>query len=229
VYTKILKATEIFISGGTGYLGVGLTKRLLACGYHVQVLARRGSESKVPAGAAVIPGDALRAASFAHALRSGGTLVHLTGVAHPAPWKGPQFRAVDLVSLRASAEAARSAGIGHFVYVSVAQPAPVMQSYIRVRQECEEILSRMGFVRTILRPWYILGPGHWWPVILQPAYAVLEAIPATRSSAQRLGLVTLDEMTEALVWAVEHPPDGVRIMDVPTIRATGRNVLPARA
>lgn len=209
---------SVFISGGTGYVGTGLTKRLLIRGYPVTVLARPGSEGNVQAGARTVSGDALRAESILPSLRAGDTFVHLIGVAHPAPWKGPQFRAVDLVSLRASAEASVRAGVGHFIYVSVAHPAPVMRAYIEVRRECEQILATTGLRRTILRPWYVLGPGHRWPEVLRPAYALLEAIPATREGARRLGLVTLDQMTEALAWAVENPPADTRLLDVPAIR-----------
>jgi uncharacterized protein YbjT (DUF2867 family) len=35
-----------------------------------------------------------------------------------------------------------------------------MKAYVRVRQECEEILRESGLACTILRPWYVLGPGH---------------------------------------------------------------------
>ena len=122
------------------------------------------------------------------------------------------------MSLRASAEVAKSAGVAHFVYVSVAQPAPVMQAHIRVRQECEAILKAHGLSATILRPWYVLGPAHRWPAALAPVYGLLEAIPATRDGARRLGLVTLDQMANALLWAVENPPAESRILDVPTIR-----------
>ncbi len=170
------------------------------------------------AGATVVRGDALNASTFAGAIETDSTFVHLTGVAHPAPWKEAQFRAIDLVSLQASAEAAKAAGVTHFVYVSVAHPAPTMKAYIRVRTECEEILAASGLTRTILRPWYVLGPGHRWPVVLKPIYAMLRS----HASAQRLGLVTLEEMTDALVWAVENPSDGVRIVDVPGIRASAR-------
>jgi len=48
---------------------------------------------------------------------------------------------------------------------------------------------------------------------------LLEAIPATRADAPRLGLVTLDQMATALLWAVENPPGESRILDVPAIRA----------
>jgi hypothetical protein len=70
-----------------------------------------------------------------------------------------------------------------------------------------------------LRPWYVLGPGHRWPYILLPLYAVLRWLPQTREGARRLGLVTRNEMVRALVHAVEHPAAGVRVVEVPEIRA----------
>jgi uncharacterized protein YbjT (DUF2867 family) len=214
-----METRQVFLSGGTGYAGHALITKLIEHGHRPRVLARAGSEHKVPAGAETVPGNPLDPTTFAAAVTAADTFVQLTGVAHPAPWKEPAFRAIDLVSLKASAQVAQSAGVSHFVYVSVAQPAPVMKAYIRVRQEGEATLKTLGLTATILRPWYILGPGHRWPAALAPVYALLEAIPATRDSALRLGLVTLDQMAAALLWAVENPPTESRILDVPAIRA----------
>jgi nucleoside-diphosphate-sugar epimerase len=72
---------------------------------------------------------------------------------------------------------------------------------------------------TFVRPWYVLGPGHRWPMALIPFYRLLERLPGKRESAMRLGLVTIQEMAAALVWAVENPPSGLRIISVPEIRA----------
>ncbi|MBZ5633159.1 MAG: SDR family oxidoreductase [Acidobacteriia bacterium] len=214
-----MEPRQVFLSGGTGYVGRALVSKLVERGHHVRVLARAGSEHKVPNRAEVVPGNPLDAATFSSAVSAADTFVQLTGVAHPAPWKEEAFRAIDLVSLSASAAVAKSAGVSHFVYVSVAQPAPVMKAYIRVRQECEAILKTTDLTTTILRPWYVLGPGHRWPAALAPVYSLLEAIPATREGALRLGLVTLDQMVKALLWAVENPPNQPRILDVPAIRA----------
>jgi hypothetical protein len=72
---------------------------------------------------------------------------------------------------------------------------------------------------TILRPWYALGPGPWWPYALAPGYWLARAFPPTRELALRLGLVTVAQMVGALVAAVKDPASGVRIVDVPAIRA----------
>jgi uncharacterized protein YbjT (DUF2867 family) len=214
-----MKKRSVFITGGTGYVGQRLIPRLIERGHEVKALVRPGSECKLPSGSQRIVGNALDAGSFAARISPADTFIQLVGVAHPSPSKAAQFKAIDLVSGRASVSAAAGAGVSHFVYVSVAQPAPVMKEYQAVRCEVETMIGDSGIAATILRPWYVLGPGHRWPHALIPAYWLFERISATRETASRLGLVTLDEMVNALIAAAEAGPTGVRIMDVPAIRA----------
>ncbi|MCG3117953.1 MAG: hypothetical protein ALAOOOJD_00078 [bacterium] len=187
-------------------------------GHRVRALAREGSAPKLPAGCTPIRGDVLDKNSYAQQIQPADTLVHLVGVSHPNPAKAEQFRAVDLASMQNSVPAAVAAGIKHFVYVSVAHPAPVMKTYWQTRAECEAILRASGLSSTILRPWYVLGPGHWWPYALAPLYWLFERLPATRATALRCGLVTLRQMLKALVHAVENPAQSVRVMEVAQIR-----------
>jgi uncharacterized protein YbjT (DUF2867 family) len=208
----------VFVTGGTGYLGRPLIARWLACGHKIRALARPGSEYKLPQACTVVLGDALDAASYSAQIKPADSFVQLVGVSHPNPSKAVQFRSVDLVSGKGAIQAAKQAGIAHFIYLSVAQPAPMMKPYIAVRAECEDILRQSGMNATILRPWYVLGPGHRWPYVLLPLYKLMELLPATRAGATRLGLVTLDQMIRALVCAVESPANGERIVQVPEIR-----------
>jgi uncharacterized protein YbjT (DUF2867 family) len=209
---------NVFVTGATGYLGRPLVARLLARGHVVRALVRPGSDRRLPDGALRVVGDALRAETFAGAVGASDTLVHLVGTARPSPAKAAEFQAVDLPSVRASVDAARTAGVRHLVYVSVAHPAPVMRAYIAVRQEGERLIRASGLAATILRPWYVLGPGHRWPYLLLPIYAVLARLPWTREGARRLGLVTHEQMLRALVRATEEPSAGVREINVPQIR-----------
>ena len=136
----------------------------------------------------------------------------------------PDDVAVGLDAYEAAVVAAKSAGIAHFVYLSVAQPAPVMRAYIEVRQAGEAMIRASGIPATILRPWYVLGPGHWWPYVLLPAYALLERIPATREFALRLGMISLSQMLTALIECIEAEADAVRVLDVRAIRNACPNV-----
>ncbi|HEY6239554.1 MAG TPA: hypothetical protein VIW78_01815, partial [Burkholderiales bacterium] len=152
------------------------------------------------------------------------TLVHLVGTPHPNPAKAREFRDIDLASIRASVTAAKRAAVRHLVYVSVAHPAPAMKAFIAARKEGEALIAASGLSATVLRPWYVLGPGHRWPWVLLPVYKLMEALPFAREPALRLGLVTLEQMIAALVAAVENPADGVKFVAVPEIRSTARRI-----
>jgi uncharacterized protein YbjT (DUF2867 family) len=209
----------VFVTGSTGYMGRRLCAELLARGHKVRALARPRSESRLPAGCDPVTGDALDASTYKDAVSGCDTLVHLVGVAHPSPAKAAEFRSIDLLSAREAVAAAAHARIRHFVYVSVAHPAPVMHAYIAARAEAENAIRAAGLTATILRPWYVLGPSHRWPYALIPVYGFLSLIPATHESARRLGLVTLSQMVRALAETVDHPPaEPVRIVEVPQIR-----------
>jgi uncharacterized protein YbjT (DUF2867 family) len=209
---------SIFITGGTGYLGNPLIRALVERGHSVRALVRPGSEKKLPAGAEAVPGNALDASSYAARIQPSHTFVQLVGVAHPSPSKAAEFLAIDRESALGAISAARQAGVQHFIYLGVARPAPMMKSYIRVRAECEAALLESGMQVTVVRPWYVLGPGHRWPYVLLPMYWLCEQIPSTRDGARRLGLVTLAQMTQTLLSAVENPSIGARFVEVPQIR-----------
>lgn len=209
---------HIFITGGTGYMGRHLIPKLLGRGHQVTAVAREGSEGKLPAGCEVIVANALDRTTWRRHLRPEHTLVHLVGVAHPSPAKALEFVDIDLRSAREAILAAQGEHVRHFVYVSVAQPAPAMKSYVTVRAAVENAIRESGLNATILRPWYVLGPGHWWPLVLVPFYKIAELTPGLSEGAKRLALVKLEEMIAALVAAVENPAEGIRIVDVPAIR-----------
>jgi len=211
----------VCITGATGYLGRALSAALRERGHRVRALVRPGGAARAAPGVDVRELDVFDVDALAAALGPGDTLAHLIGTPHPNPSKAAEFQRVDLGSARVCAAAATRAGIAHLVYVSVAQPAPMMHAYLEARAAAEAGFAAAGLTATFVRPWYVLGPGHRWPYLLRPIYAVAELLPATRDSARRLGLVTLAQMTRALVAAIENPPatGARRVVDVPGIRA----------
>jgi uncharacterized protein YbjT (DUF2867 family) len=225
---RAANARCVFITGGTGYLGGSLIPVLIERGHRVRALIRPGSTGILPPGCEIVPGNALDASTYRHLIHPADTFVHLVGVPNPSPSKGAQFRAVDFVSGREAITAAAEAGLPHFVYLSVAHPAPMMMmgDYIAVRVECERMIQDRHLNATVLRPWYVLGPEHRWPYILLPFCKLAEWLPFTRAAARRLGLVTLRQMVLALAAAVEAPAQGVRVVGVPEIRAAQLHLAP---
>ncbi len=214
------KTGNIFIAGGSGYIGRALIPFLLNKNYSVTCLVRKESVNKLPAKSIQVIGNALDSNSYKDNIFPSDTFIHLIGVPHPSPSKAEQFRKIDLVSLKQSVEASVESGIKHFIYLSVAHPAPLMKEYIQVREECENIISNCGLNATIIRPWYVLGPGHRWPYLLIPVYKLFEKIPSTSISAHRLGLVTLNQMVLTILYSIENPViSSKRIIEVPEIKS----------
>lgn len=209
---------KVFITGGTGYIGKELIRSLLKNGIEVTALTRNISVSKIQSGCNVIYGNALDGNSYSGSIAPCETFIHLIGTHHPGPGKKEEFKKIDLVSIEEAVKAAVEAGVKHFVYLSVAHPAPVMKDFIEVRIKGEKLLMESGMNVSIIRPWYVLGPGHYWPCFILPLYKIFEINPFTRDSALRLGLVKLYQIIDCITFAVKNPPEGINIFNVQDIK-----------
>jgi len=214
---------DIFITGGTGYIGKRLIKALIKeGGFHIKALVRKQSAHKLPPGCEPVTGNALDATTYQHLVPARCIFIHLVGVSHPSPRKKEAFLEIDGVSIREATLAASGAHVQHFIYISVSQyPSQLMKDYQQVRAVGEKLLTNARLPSSILRPWYVLGPGHWWPLLLLPLYGLARLFPASRDRAREQGLVTIGQMINALLHAVHHPAQGTVIYTVPDIRHVG--------
>ncbi|CAN5841374.1 hypothetical protein BH10BAC2_BH10BAC2_50060 [soil metagenome] len=210
---------NVFITGGTGYMGKRLIPLLQEKGYAVTALVRKGSESRLPAGCNIVTADPFDAGSFTKQIPKDATFIQLLGVPHPRPKKKEQFKTIDLASAKASATAAENAGVKHFVYVSVAQtPTSIMYDYQQCRAEAEMAIRATNIPATFIRPWYVIGPGHYWPLFFLPLFKLLEWIPATSAKAKALRVVYLKQMLNALIDAAENEATNINIVEIDDLR-----------
>ena len=197
----------VFITGGTGYMGRRLISILLKEGYNITALVRQQSINKLPEGCGYVIADPFNAASFVKDIKPGSIFIHLLGVSHPGPKKKELFYSIDLASAKASAEAAKQAGVQHFIYLSVAQtPTKIMADYQEARRQAEQAVLASGVKSSFIRPWYVVGPGHYWPLLFLPFFKLLELIPPTSQKAKALRLVSLKKMLLTLKRVVQNPP-----------------------
>jgi len=188
-------------------MGTRLIKALQDREYVIRALVRKGSENKLPQGCEMITGNALDASSYQNKIEPSSTFVHLIGVAHPFPAKKEQFRKIDLVSIQEAVKAAMYANVAHFIYLSVSQyRTKIMRDFQQVRAEGEKLLLQTGMKTSFIRPWYVLGPGHWWPVPLKP-FLFIAKYAGKREAVENLDTVTLPQMIRVLLHAIKNPPE----------------------
>lgn len=226
----------VFVSGGTGYLGAALIPALLQAGYRVRALSRPQSRARamarLPAAVDIVEGDPLDARSLARAAAGARTFVQMVGVARPNPSKAREFLDIDLAAAEAGLEATVAAGVPHLVYVSVSQfpdgRIPAMRAYVQSRAAAEEKIRRRvaagGLSATFVRPWYVLGPGHRWPLLLSPLMTLAAWVPGQRERIGKMGLVTRGTFNDAMLHAIAHPPADIHVIDVEGIRKISRFV-----
>jgi uncharacterized protein YbjT (DUF2867 family) len=143
----------ILIVGASGFLGREVAKQLLTQGQQVRLLVRTPAkvDDLKQLGAEVMQGDLINPASLTRACQG---VDRVFAAAHSLLGKGRyKSEAVDDVGHRALIDAAKAAGVAHFVYTSVLGAAPDHPvDFWRTKYHIEEYLKASGLSYTILRP-----------------------------------------------------------------------------
>lgn len=143
----------ILIVGSSGFLGRAVAKLLLGQGQQVRVMARTPAkvDDLKQLGAEVAQGDLIDPPSLKRACQG---IERVLAAAHSLLGKGKYAsEAVDDRGHRALIDAAKAAGVAHFVYTSmlgVRLDHPI--DFCRTKNRVEEYLKASGLSYTILRP-----------------------------------------------------------------------------
>lgn len=143
----------ILIVGASGFLGHETAKLLLSQGQQVRLLVRTPAkvEDLKQMGAEIMQGDLIDLPSLQRACKG---VERVLIAAHSILGKGKyKSEAVDDTGHRALIDAAKVAGVSHFVYISIQGASaghPV--DFFRTKYHVEEYLRKSGLSYTILRP-----------------------------------------------------------------------------
>ncbi len=185
---------EIFVTGGSGFVGQATIKRLVASGHRVRAMSRSpASDAKVGAAGAEPVHCSLEDVSAAH---MGGAVVVIHAAAFVEQWGPPDaWERINVEGTRRMLQAAREAGVQRFIHIGteaalvhgqalhrVDESYPLALDspypYCRTKALAEQAVRAAndaagGFVTLVLRPRFIWGPGDetLLPVILEMATA----------------------------------------------------------
>src|SRR5712691_6952160 len=147
-----MSAKTIAVAGATGQQGGAVARRMLAEGWRVRALTRDCSRPQAQElaslGAEVVPGDMEQRAELEAAFKGADAVFSVQNYWLPGVGYDGEVRQGKLV-----VDAAKAAGIQHFVYSSVgAAHRGEGQKHFASKYVIEQYLQASGLPYTILRP-----------------------------------------------------------------------------
>jgi len=189
----------ILVTGATGFVGSHLVKRLRKEGLKVRAVTRTPAKAQSLAdlGAEVVPGEIDDPASLEAAAQGCDRVIHLVGIIQEG--RGFTFRSVHVEGTRNVLDAAKKAGIGHFVYQSaVGSREGAKSQYHRTKWEAENLVRASGVPYTILRPSLIYGPGDLFTIRISEMIKVSPVLPVIGTGRSKIQPIFIDDVVECL-------------------------------
>lgn len=194
----------ILVAGATGALGGMITRRLLDRGEPVRILVRQGSDFRTLAdqGAQPVFGDLKDPASLKQAVQGVETVITTANSAARGGEDDPQ--SVDWQGNRNLVDAAKEAGVGHFIYIS-ALPADAASEdpFLRAKGQTAEYLRDSGVPYTILAPNLFME--SWIAMIVGMPLQAGQPITLVGEGRRKHTFISAEDVADFAVAAVNHP------------------------
>lgn len=196
----------IAVTGGTGFVGRTIVRRLLDAGQHVRLLARPSSRRDIFLGKTVqfCEGDISDPATLSGFVQGASVVIHLVGIIVE---RGPAtFEAIHTEGTRNVVDAAKKAGVGKFVHMSALGALPgATARYHRAKWAAQEIVRAAGIPYVIFRPSIICGRDDEFvnklARLIRFPGGLTHVIPVIGSGQSKLQPVSVEDVAACFVKA----------------------------
>jgi uncharacterized protein YbjT (DUF2867 family) len=199
----------LLLTGATGLIGSALLPRLTAAGRPVRCLVRDprklgGERVRVQ----IALGDLSDPPSFRNALRGVDTVVHLAAAIRDQP--SGSIEELNAIATWRMVEAARRAGVGHFVFLSAqGVSAHSRARFMRAKALAEGAVADSGMRHTIFAPSLVYAPGDVFLTLLERT-ALLPVVPISGSGRAQFQPMWAQDVASCVMAALERPDGSAR-------------------
>jgi NADH dehydrogenase len=194
----------ILVVGATGSVGGKIARRLLDAGKRVRILVRPGSDYQalVDAGAEPVMADLKDRHSLGAAVAGVDTVVTTANSAKRGGDDNP--RTVDLEGNANLIDAAKEAGVGHFIFVSAlgAEPNSPIE-FLAAKGKTEEHLRHSGMSYTILAPNMYIDV--WVGMVVAGPAREGREVEYVGSGERKHSMIVEDDVAAFAAAAVDNP------------------------
>ncbi|MBW2475919.1 MAG: complex I NDUFA9 subunit family protein [Deltaproteobacteria bacterium] len=199
---------NVFVTGGTGFVGREILKQLAEKGHSARVLIRAGSETKLADHnkITVYPGDITDPASLSNALQGCDAVIHLVGIIREFADRGVTFERLHVDATQNILEAAATQGVRRYLHMSSnGTRANAQAKYHITKWQAEEKVRQSGLDWTIFRPSLIFGPKGEFVEMLADLIRKMPVVPVIGDGRYRMQPVSVGQVAESFVKALSMP------------------------
>lgn len=158
---KGVRIMNIFVTGGSGYVGQPIVKSLLAQGHRVSLLTRRTTHVETFGDQIdIIVGDLFDDASLKLGLNDADAVIHLVGIIREDTARHITMASVHVEGTQRVVDASIKAGVRRLIHMSaLGARSDAASAYHQSKWEAEKKVRQSGLDFTIFRPSIVFGPG----------------------------------------------------------------------
>jgi NADH dehydrogenase len=196
---------QVFVTGGTGFIGGHLSRALLARGHRIRMLVHR-RDIHVDTGVECVTADITDPESLAPLVAGCDALINLVGIIREFPGKNVTFQRLHEATATALTVAARMGGVRRFLQMSALGTRPqAVSRYHRSKFQAEETIRASGLDFTIFRPSLVFGPKDAFVNMLAGYIRSSPAVPVIGDGTYRLQPISADDVARCFAQALEMP------------------------
>ncbi|WP_312909605.1 NAD-dependent epimerase/dehydratase family protein [Natronosalvus caseinilyticus] len=196
---------RIAITGGTGFVGSHLARRLGDDGHDLVLIARGVDEPNVDLlereNVEFVPAAVTDERTLREAFVDCEAVVHLAGINHER--RAQTYEAVHVDGTRNVVEAATDAGVSTLVLTSYLRARPDCGcAYHESKWEAERIVRRSGLEYTVVKPGVVYGPGDRMLWGIARSLATVPVFPRVGLRARRIRPVAIEDLVDVLAASI---------------------------
>jgi NADH dehydrogenase len=191
---------KIAITGGTGFIGGHLARRLVADGHEVVLVSRGAGDENEPrgtSGVTLAPSDLSSVAGLTAAFAGCDAVAHCSGINREL---GSQtYQKVHVDGTRHVVEAAKKAGVRRIALMSFLRARPDCGSpYHESKWAAEEIVRNCGLDFTIVKAGMVYGCGDHMLDHLSHAFHTIPLLATVGFRQKAIRPLAVDDLTHVL-------------------------------
>ncbi len=204
----------ILVTGGTGFVGSHLVKRLALEKIRTRCLVRESSNIGLlkELGIEVAYGDMIDKDSLKKAMQGVRAVIHLVGII--VEHKGATFEIIHTQGTKNLVEASKAASVQRFIYISALSARENARSrYHKTKWEAERSVVNSGMEYVIFRPSIMIGEGGEFIIMLSRIVLQAPIIPVVDGES-RVQPIYVENTVDCLIRSLTNPKTANRVFEI---------------